>query len=254
MSAPKIRPRNREFTRALSAEASKLWSLPTTWLTLIGTFIVNIILAVAFASAGLQGSTGTQSVLDIGLASVSYAQVGFMILGILAVCSEYIGGQIRTTLTAMPRRGIQLIAAFLALTAVLIPAAIIIPASGLLLTAILLGGATAPIALGNLVTVMIGVTVYLTLTALISAAVGILLRRTLPSVAVVLGYYFIAGPLLRDQTALAKYLPDTAGFVMWFPQSDNASVLTPVQGGILLVVWTLAAIIIAAIVYRKRDV
>ncbi len=253
MSTPGTQPSSREFTRALSAEVSKLWSLPTTWLTIVGTFIVNIILAFAFTSAGLQGKTGTPSILDIGLASVSYAQAGFMILGILTFCSEYTGGQIRTTLTAMPRRSIQLVAALLALTAVLIPAAIIVSSSGLLLTAVFFGSTAAPIAWGNLVSVMLGVTAYLTLTALISAAVGILLRRSLPSVAVVLGYYFIAGPLLRDQTVLAKYLPDTAGFVMWFPQSDNASVLTPVQGSSFLIAWTLVAIIIAAIVYRKRD-
>lgn len=253
MSAWRTRRGSREFTRALSAEASKLWSLPTTWLTLAGTFIVNIILAFVFTSGGLQGKTGTQSILDIGLASVGYAQAGFMILGILTVCSEYTGGQIRTTLTAMPRRSIQLVAELSALTAVLIPAAIMVSSSGLLLTKILFGGTAAPIAWGMLMSVMLGVTAYLTLTALISAAIGILLRRTLPSVAVVLGYYFIAGPLLRDQTALTKYLPDTAGFVMWFPQPDHAKVLTPVQGGFLLAAWTLAIIVIAATVYRKRD-
>ncbi|AIQ31571.1 hypothetical protein P40081_28060 [Paenibacillus sp. FSL P4-0081] len=253
MSAPSIRPRSREFTRVLSAELSKLWSLPFTWLTLVGTFIVNIILSITFTRAGLLDLTGTQSILDIGLTSVSYAQSGFMIFGILAACSEYTGGQIRTTLTAMPRRGIQLVAVLFALTIVLIPTAIIVSSAGLLLTASLIGSTAAPVALGNLVTVMIGVSTYLTLTALISAAVGIILRRSLPSVAAVLGYYFIAGPLLRDQTVLAKYLPDTAGLVMWFPQPDDMSVLTPIQGAIFLSAWLFAAIIIAATVYRKRD-
>ena len=177
-----------------------------------------------------------------------------MILGILAVCSEYNGGQIRTTLTAMPRRSIQLVASLVALTVVLISSAIIISASGLLLTSILLSGATAPIVLGHLASVMAGVSAYLVLTALISAAVGILLRRSLPAVVSVLGYYFIAGPLIRDQTVFAKYLPDTAGFVLWLPQPGNASVLSPLQGCFFLIAWTLVAIIVAAIVYRRRDV
>ncbi|MGI2295713.1 ABC transporter permease [Paenibacillus sp. GXUN7292] len=251
MSTLKTQSYGQEMCRALKAELSKLGSLPITWFTLGGTFIVNLVLAYAFAKAGLQGLTSLQSTLEIGLASVSYSQAGLMIFGILAVCSEYTGGQIRTTLTAMPRRGIQIFAALLALTVVFIPASFVISASGILLTQSLYGSAAAPIVWGDLVSAMLGVSGYLTLTALISAATGIVLRRMLPAVAVMLGYYFIAGPLIRDHADFAKYLSDTAGVVMWFPPSDRA--LTPVQGGILLGAWTLVAVIIAATVYRKRD-
>lgn len=251
MSAPKTPPQGQELRRAITAELSKLCSLPITWITLGGTFIVNLVLAFAFSNAALQGIVSINSTLEIGLASVSYAQAGFMVFGILIVCSEYIGGQIRTTLTAMPRRGFQLFAALLALTIVLIPAAFVVSVSGLLLTQTLYGGVAAPIVWGNVVTSLLGVTVYLTLTSLISAAIGILLRRILPAIAIVLGYYFIAGPLIRDYASFANFLPDTAGVVLWFPPSNH--VLTPMQGGILLVAWTLFAISIAAILYRKRD-
>ncbi|MFD0716860.1 ABC transporter permease [Paenibacillus sp. GCM10027626] len=254
MSTLITRTYGQEMCRAIKAELSKLCSLPITWFTLGGTFIVNLILAYAFSNAGLQGLTSMQSTLEIGLASVSYAQAGLMIFGILTVCSEYNGGQIRTTLTAMPRRGIQIFAALFALTVVLIPAAFVVSSSGVLLTQILLGDAGAPIVWANLVSAMLGVSAYLTLTGLISAAIGVVLRRMLPALAIMLGYYFIAGPLIRDQADFAKYLPDTAGVVMWFPQPDHARALTPVQGGILLGAWALAAIIIAATVYRKRDV
>ncbi|MFC5404687.1 ABC transporter permease [Cohnella soli] len=254
MSTLISRTYGQEMCRAIKAELSKLYSLPITWFTLGGTFIVNLILAYAFSFAGLQDLTSIQSTLEIGLASINYSQAGLMIFGILTVCSEYNGGQIRTTLTAMPRRGIQIFAAIFALTVVLIPATFVVSSSGVLLTQILFGDASAPIVWGNLVSAMLGVSAYLTLTALISAAIGVVLRRMLPALAIMFGYYFIAGPLIREQADFAKYLPDTAGVVMGFPQPDHASSLTPVQGGILVGVWTLAAIIIAATVYRKRDV
>lgn len=254
MSTLITRTYGQEMRRAIKAELSKLCSLPITWFTLGGTFIVNLILAHAFSNAGLQGLTSIQSTLEIGLTSVSYSQAGLMIFGILAVCSEYNGGQIRTTLTAMPRRGVQIFAALFALTVVLIPAAFVVSSSGVLLTQILVGDAGAPIVWVNLVSAMLGASAYLTLTALIGAAIGVVLRRMLPALAIMLGYYYIAGPLIRDQADFAKYLPDTAGVAMWFPQPDHASALAPVQGGILLGAWTLAAIIIAATVYRKRDV
>ncbi|OXS52653.1 ABC transporter permease [Cohnella sp. CIP 111063] len=253
MSAEVARPHSREFVQALAAELSKLWSLPAVWLTLGGSLILNLVLAAAFVSAGLQDLTGTPNALDIGLASISYIQAGYIVLGIVASCSEYTGGQIRTTLTAMPRRSLQLIAAHLALMIVVVPAALITATSGVLLAAIALGDASAPVELGSTVGILAGVTGYLGLTTLISASFGVLLRRTLPAAIVVLGYYFIAGPLLREQTAHAKYLPDTAGLAMWFPQPGDASALSPVHGATVLVAWTLGAFVVALAVYRKRD-
>ncbi|WP_432871430.1 ABC transporter permease [Microbispora rosea] len=256
MTAPTTatRTRGREAAQAFAAEMSKLVSLPATWLTLGGTLVVNLILAVAFTVAGLQGSTGTKSAVDIGLASISYAQAGFVILGVLTACSEYIGGQIRTTLTAMPRRALQFTAKHLALAIVVFPAAAITAASGVVLTAGVLGDTAAPVTSGRVVGALSGVTAYLVLTALISAAVGALVRRTLAAVVVLLGYFFIVGPLLRDRTPAAKYLPDSAGFAMWFPVADDASAVTPAQGALLLTAWTVALILFVVIGYRRWDV
>jgi len=251
MSAPEARSFGRELRLAIAAELSKLCSLPTTGMVLGSTFIVNLLLALAFSNAALQGIVSIDSALDIGLASVSYAQAGFMVFGILTACSEYGGGQIHTTLMAMPRRGTQLAAALLVLTLALIPAAIVVSVSGLLVTQMYYGDTVSPIAWDELATSLAGVTAYLTLTTLLSAAIGMVLRRMLPAVALVLGYYFVAGPLIRDAVPWARYLPDTAGVVLWLPPADDA--LQPMVGGMLLAAWTLCAIGIAAFVYRRRD-
>ncbi|GBF78593.1 hypothetical protein PA598K_07281, partial [Paenibacillus sp. 598K] len=42
-----------------------------------------------------------------------------------------------------------------------------------------------------------------------------------------------------------------AGVVLWLPPTDDA--LQPMLGGLLLAAWTLGAISIAAVVYRRRD-
>lgn len=100
-------PSSKKIPLILGAELDKLLTLPMTWLTLMGTFILNLVLAAAFTSIGLQGAAGTQSLLNIGFSSMGYLQAGFVMLGILAACSEYAGGQIRTTLTTMPWRGLN---------------------------------------------------------------------------------------------------------------------------------------------------
>lgn len=240
----------------LGAELDKLVTLPLTWLTFMGTFILNLVLAAAFTSVGLQGAAGTQSILNIGLASMGYLQAGFIILGVLATCSEYTGGQIRTTLTTIPWRGFQLSTKYLALTIITVPAAFIIAASGVLYTFIMMRDTAVGFETDTMIKTLLGATAYLTLTTLLSAAIGALLRRTTPAFVVLLGYYFIVSPLSRDNIlpSIKNYFPDTAGYYMYMlPSSDEINVLTPLQGTGISMLWTLIFITVAIVFYRKRD-
>lgn len=206
---------SRKITQILRAELDKLVTLPLIWRTLMGTLIVNLVLAAAFTSVGLQGAAGTQSILNIGLASMGYLQAGFIILGIIATCSEYTGGQIRTTLATIPWRGIQLSMKHLALAIITVPAAFIIAASGVLYTFMMMRDTAAWIETDTMIKALAGATGYLTLTTLLSAAIGALIRRTTPALVVLLGYYFIVSPLTRDfLPSIKKYFPDTAGYYM----------------------------------------
>lgn len=251
MSVPSIK----KITQILRAELDKLATLPLIWLTLMGTFILNLGLAAAFTSIGLQGAIGTQKILNIGFASMGYLQAGFIILGILATCSEYIGGQIRTTLAAIPCRGIQLSMKHLALAIITVPAAFIIAASGVLYTYMMMKDTAAAIDIDTMVEALAGATGYLTLTSLLSAAIGALLRRTTPALVVLLGYYFVVSPLSRDLLPSIKmYFPDTAGYYMYMPPSpDEINVLSPMQGTGISMIWTVIFITAAIVFYRKRD-
>ncbi|MDQ0088894.1 hypothetical protein J2T12_002304 [Paenibacillus anaericanus] len=249
---------SRKITQILGAELDKLVTLPLIWLTLMGTFILNLALAAAFTSVGLQEAAGTQSILNIGLASMGYLQAGFIILGILATCSEYTGGQIRTTLTTIPWRGVQLSTKHLALAIITIPVAFIIAASGVLYTFIMMRDTAVVIEIDTMIETLVGATIYLTLTTLLSAAIGALLRRTTPALVVLLGYYFIVSPLTRVYLPNIKnylnYLPDTAGYYMYMPpSSDEINVLTPLQGTGISMLWTFIFITVAIAFYRKRD-
>lgn len=95
----------RKTIRVLRAELDKLMTLPWTWTAVTVTFLVHLLLTAAFTSASLQEGAAVPEILNTGLASMSYLQAGFIILGILAACSEYTGGQIRTTLTVIPGAG-----------------------------------------------------------------------------------------------------------------------------------------------------
>lgn len=248
-------PSSRQITQIIRAELDKLVTLPLIWLTLMGTIILNLLLAAAFTSIGLQGAAGNQSILNIGLASMGYLQAGFIILGIIATCSEYTGGQIRTTLATIPWRGIQLSMKHLALAIITVPAAFIIAASGVLYTFMMMRDTAAVIDIDTTIEALAGATGYLALTTLLSAAIGALLRRTTPALVVLLGYYFIVSPLSRDfLPGIKNYFPDTAGYYMYTPpSSDEITVLTPMQGTGIIIIWTLIFITVAIVFYRKRD-
>ncbi|GIP26297.1 hypothetical protein J23TS9_14270 [Paenibacillus sp. J23TS9] len=246
---------SRKITQILGAELDKLVTLPMIWLTLISTFILNLFLAAAFTSVDLQGAAGTQSILNIGLASMGYLQAGFIILGILATCSEYTGGQIRTTLTTIPWRGFQLSTKLLALVIITVPVAFIIAASGVLYTFMMTRDTAGMIEIDTMIKTLLGATGYLTLTTLLSAAIGALLRRTTPALVILLGYYFVVSPLTRDfLPRMINYFPDTAGYYMYMPpSSDEINVLTSIQGTGISILWTMIFITVAIEFYRKRD-
>lgn len=248
-------PFSRKISLILGAELDKLVTLPLTWFTLIGTFMINLVLATAFTSVGLQGAAGTQGILNIGLASMGYLQAGFIVLGILAACSEYTGGQIRTTLTTIPWRGLQLSSKYLALAIITVPMAFVITASGVLYTFIRIRDTAAAFEIHTMIATLAGATGYLTLTTLLSAATGALLRRTTPAIVVLLGYYFVVSPLVGDfPSKFRYYFPDTAGYYMYLPpSSDELNVLTPMQGTGILMLWTLIFITAAIVFYRRRD-
>lgn len=74
-------PSSKKITLIFGAELDKLITLPLTWLALMGTFVINLLLVAAFTSVDLQGTAGTQSILDIGLLLWIIFRQGSLFLG-----------------------------------------------------------------------------------------------------------------------------------------------------------------------------
>jgi hypothetical protein len=222
------RPRATMMSDAARAEFLKLLTLPALYLAVLGTWTLTLVVDGALIAAATQDPSGAGSALDGGLGTVGYAQAGFLVLGALAVTSEYQGGQIRTSLICVPRRAELLVIRGIVLALACVPvAATTVIASVLLARA----GPTTPAAVSPMAQA-IG---YLILTSVFASAVASLIRSTLPTIAVLLGYYFVAGPLIR---ALGPGAEHTA----WGPDRPQAAVA-----------WTLVTITAAAITFRRRD-
>ncbi|MFI5841816.1 hypothetical protein ACIA8K_19105 [Catenuloplanes sp. NPDC051500] len=181
----------------LRAELLKLVSLPslawTAGLTLAATGLLR------------------WAVGEAGALPLTYTQAGFLIFGVLAVSSEHDGGgQIRTTLLAMPRR---------------------LPLLGA--KAVTLALAVLPVAVVTALTSGVGGRVigYLVATTLLAGAVTMLLRHPVPAVLSLLLVYYVASPLLQKD---------------WLPGN-------PADVGVAVLVWALAAAVVAAVTFPRRD-
>ncbi|MEU9833328.1 hypothetical protein AB0D67_17545 [Streptosporangium sp. NPDC048047] len=246
---------SRAAARTFHAEVLKLLTLPALYLTASVTWAATPLLAVAYVSAAARGGGGPGTGQDAGLAPVGYAQAGFVVLGVLAAASEYRGGQIRTTLTCVPRRVEAQLAKAAALAVTALPVAVATAASGVLAAHAAHAppyGAAVPVDVPGAVRAVAGATAYLVLTVLLSSAVATLTRGTIPAVTVLLGHYFVVGPYLDGRTALAAYLPGTAG--LWpGGGADVGGVLGTGGRWVVVTGWTVAALCVAIVSFRRRD-
>lgn len=167
---------------AVRAELVKLVTLPSLWTTAGLTWAVTLLLR----AVGLPGSV------------LFHTQAGLLVFGVLAAAHEYQGGgQIRATLLAMPRRAPLAVAKTVALAMVAAPVAGAV--------AITAGEASA--------------VPRVTLSMLVAAAVGGIVRQAVGGVGIVLTAYLVVAPLLEARfAASARWLPDAwPAALLWAP-------------------------------------
>lgn len=246
------RTRRRAFGDAVRAEGSKLWSLPATWLVLGGTLAFTVILSIAFGTN--LGDRATESsgasILDYGVTAVTWTQCGFFLLGVVAASSEYIGGQIRTSLIAMPDRVRWRLAATLALAPLALGAGLVVVTASVTTMLITTPFSMGEVDLGAAARIVLSAAVYLTLMAVLSSALGLLLRRAIPAAAILLMYLLIISPLLQSQNWY--FLPDIASYTLWFASVPDTAPSAFVSWLVLLA-WTFIFLVPSIVVARRRD-
>lgn len=240
--------------RAVSAELTKLGSLPATWLAMAAGLAVTA--GVTVLSAGSEPSP------DVGFSSLALGVAGAIVLGVVAMNSEYAvegeesagGRQIITTLIATPSRlrvlGAKVLAVVLA-TVILATAAVLV-AFGLLAA---LNPDAMPALDGDFFLRAGGVVVYWVLVALLAFGFTVIVRSGVVPMAVLVAN-FSAVPvtfLLTKVTPAANWLPDVAGMRMWSRGIESSVEMAPLTGGLIMATWVAALLAIAAVAFVRRD-
>jgi len=241
------------------AEFTKFRSVASTGWSLLAAAASTVVLGILYARLGVTRPPADPAGFDATattLAGVQLAQIAVGALGILVITGEYASGQIRTTLTAVPRR-----------TRVVVAKAAVVAAATGALSLIAVFGAflagqrilTPPhlnVALGDpgVLRALVGGALYLTVAALLGLGLGLLLRNTAGAISGLFGLLFVPqlfAALLPASVAdqIIRYLPEPAGIAVTLDRPGPSS-LGPWTG---LAVFTLyAAVVLALGVWRLR--
>jgi ABC-2 type transport system permease protein len=279
----------------IRSEFTKLRSVRSTYWTIASLVIVSVGFAAiaGFAIANnLHNNPANKAGMDATQASLgAFFELGQLIiavLGALTITSEYSTGMIRTSLTAMPRRGTVYAAKLAVFTTVALAVSLVTSfiaffvgqaaMSGSGVSASLLHSITIPanaivngspnsvtfsgtivISPGTVLTAIIGTALFVTTVALIAFGLGSIIRHTAGAVTSAIGLMFVLPIIVQLlpntwRWDVVRFFPDAAGRVLSVTVGQHNPHLWSAwpQFGVTL---AYAAVLLGAGAYlfRKRD-
>jgi hypothetical protein len=252
------------MTRLLRSEVRKASTTKLWWGMLLGAMAFSAIGVVAqIATNGARGnpmpplSDGvTQRTI---FASAAGGDIFSLVVGVILITTEFRHFTSRPTFLLEPRRG-RVIAAKLVVAAgvgllygagcVVISVAIIVP--WLTAKSVTIGW------FGNdVLLVMLGVLVVVAIFAFVGVGVGVLFRNQVAAVISALAYLFVVEPLLAVIPVVkevARYLPEASADALIGFTRNGVTLLSPLQGGVLLLGWGLLFAVLGWLLTVRRDI
>jgi ABC-2 type transport system permease protein len=257
------------FGGTLRSEFTKIRSVRSTYWTLLVLLAVSIGIGAAI-SAGTAAnwshmSPSDQATFDPTQASVAglfyLGQLVIVVLGAMVLTAEYSTGMIRTSLTAMPRRGTVYAAKVVVFAVVALVVTFVAAFIAFFLGQSLLASThdSATLSQPNVLRAVIGSALYVTMCGLFAFAAGAILRHTAAAITSVIGLLFVI-PILAHLLPnswyqdLARWLPDAAGRALSVtvgPQPPH--LFSPWGQFSVFAVYTVILLAVGAALFRKRD-
>ncbi|MFE0423184.1 ABC transporter permease subunit [Streptomyces sp. NPDC058953] len=247
--------------RILRAEWHKLWTVRSTWITLLTAVAFTVGLGIAIAATYEDGGgDADMDVLVLTLIGFQFAQVALAVLGILLTAGEYSTGMIRSSMTAVPRRTPVLWSKAAVFGTVALAVTLITTFATFFLTQLLYAGTDQAASIGDpgILRGLLGSAAGVTLLAIIALGTGALVR----SVPGAIGG-FITLALIVPQTLLALPYDIVRDAVDYFPAEAFAALNTserladgasPGAALLALVLWAAGTLLAAAARLKRRDV
>ncbi|MGA5360105.1 ABC transporter permease [Streptomyces purpurascens] len=246
--------------RVLRSEWHKLWTLRSTWITLAVTSALTAAMGAGLGAAYDGSGEGEMDTVLFVLLGTQFAQINLAVLGILATAGEYSTGQIRATMTAVPRRLPVLWSKAAVLAALAFPLTLATNLLTFPLAQSFLSGTDQSASLGDpgVLRALAGNAAGLTLLAVLALGIGALVRSVPMAIGAFIGLVMIVPEIL----AMLPY-EFVGDAVRHFPGKALEALTTaqPLPGAtspsaalLAMLLWTAATLATAATVLRRRDV
>lgn len=252
--------------RVLAAEWTKLMSVRSTAVALLGTVGVAaglaVLLAVSRANNYDSMTARERSYFDPTFSSLSgiwLAQLVIGTLGVLMATSEWSTGTVRATFAATTGRLRIAVAKILVLAAVALTVGLVLAsvsfASGQAILSTV--GAEAHLGDPGVVRAVFGGALYIAVVALLGLGLGMAIRASAGAISVLVGLVFVL-PLLSSafpqplQDQITPYLPAIAGSAVFSTKPDPVS-LGPWTGFGVLCLYAAAALVAGTTLLVRRD-
>ena len=258
--------RGARWQQVLTSELTKLLTLRSVWITLAATVVIVIALGWLSAPAVGEGLASNDPGLapgtvaeSVGLEFVLLGQIGMIVVGVMAAGSEQTGGQIKTSMVAVPAR-VSLIllksAALLLVTlvvgAVTVPVLSLVSQAGLGDLGVISDGVPA-----TLVWRWVGAVAYWVVIAQVAFALSSMMRQVILPLFLLVAVSQLS-MMLVVLTPFSRFLPTVAGVQLFdattITAAFPAAALTPSEATGCVLAWTLGLLAAAAALFRARDV
>jgi ABC-2 type transport system permease protein len=250
---------------ALRSEVIKIRSTRSTYWTLLALIVVTIGFG-ALASWGAASHAGGRGPgfdpTQRSLGGLYIGQLIIAVLGALAITSEYSTGMIRTSLTAMPRRGTMFAAKALVFGTVAFIIGLITSFGAFFLGQALMSGQHINATLGQpqVLRAVIGGALFLTVCGLLAFGIGMILRHTAGAITASIGLLFVLSILVNFlpqswQANLDKWMPAIAGSQIWATKAsaDGTPMFSAWAGFAVFAGYAAVAMIAGLVMFRRRD-
>lgn len=248
----------------LASELTKIRSTRSTYWTLLALIVVTVGFG-ALASFGATRGGGHGPGFDPtnrSLGGLYLGQLIIAVLGALVITSEYSTGMIRTSLTAMPRRGVVFAAKALVFGLVAFVTGLITSFASFFLGQALMSSDHINTTLGQpgVLRAVIGGALFLTACGMLAFGIGMILRHTAGAITAAIGLLFVVTVLVQFlpqswQIHVNKWVPALAGSQIWVVHQDQGgpAMLSPWAGIAVLAGYAAVALIGGFILFRGRD-
>lgn len=252
MSVPTEVPVTTVFRRAAAAEWTRLWTLRSTWWTLLAAAGLMLFIGAA-AGSGHDGGDPAP-VWFAGQLAVVPGQFAFLLIVLLAVTGEYSTGAIRSSLQWVPRRGVLLAARTLVAVASVTACAVVVSAATDLVAWSFLGQAAETVP-GDIATSLGRIAIVVAFGSLLTVGLGLLLRSTAGTLTAVFLLIFalpvtLGNSGVRWLITISDHLPGRAIVSMLVVDEvelTSSAVVT------VMIAWTFAALTAGGWSLIRRD-